>query len=169
MPGSIDWAHVKQVSDEVNGWPEWKKEGWNMIEVEGKVEDLLPCPNPECNSDSVDLMPISMGEYNWTVGCNECAMTGPQAFTNHQAHDKWNALPRQLVYSKHQGFVPAKYWRRLFGHAGIIVDVLNSNLGFYWTRDGFHRYYIPEDADFHRTEWAGPILEPREPEVKDAD
>lgn len=56
--------------------------------------ELKACPNPRCGSASVDLMTVTMGEYHWTVGCNECAMTGPQTFTNHQARDQWNALPR---------------------------------------------------------------------------
>lgn len=56
--------------------------------------ELKACPNPECNSDNVDLMSISMGECNWTVGCNECAMTGPQAFTTVQAATGWNQYLR---------------------------------------------------------------------------
>lgn len=53
------------------------------------TSDLLPCPNPDCQSAEVYV-----GQRCNYVVCRKCHMTGPTSSNDEEAVRKWNRLPR---------------------------------------------------------------------------
>lgn len=69
------------------------------------MTDLRECPNPECGSTHIEVIPSSWLAF---VQCGECGMEGPRHYEDEwceaEAIRLWNLLPRrsdvQVAYKR---------------------------------------------------------------------
>lgn len=111
---------------------------------------LLPCP--ACNREAVfiDEYMNSAGKVSiiWSVECKKCELVTGRYRTQKQAADAWNALPRALEWTNEPPKVPGWYWHRC--EEGVVT------MRRVWKGD-------IETPSKISQQWAGPMLEPREP------
>ena len=116
---------------------------------------LLPCP--ACGGKTALVKrPIYDSGGNsiptWCVNCERCGLsTGMYPHADIAAR-KWNALPREFVWTTEPPKVPGWYWCRHKSYPEYAV--VRKVWPEVWAEFG-----VPDGYD----QWAGPIPEPREP------
>ena len=103
---------------------------------------LLPCP--ACRASDVVLR-VDTRVYGFCPACGMCGPCAPKVDAEY-AIRQWNSIPRALEWTDEPPKVPGWYWWRNLSKP----QVVHSNN---------FKNRKPHPAD----EWAGPILEPREP------
>ena len=103
---------------------------------------LLPCP--ACRASDVVLR-VDTRVYGFWPACGMCGPCAPKVDAEY-AIRQWNSIPRALEWTDEPPKVPGWYWWRNLSKP----QVVHSNN---------FKNRKPHPAD----EWAGPILEPREP------
>lgn len=123
---------------------------------------LLPCP--ACNREAVfiDEYMDSAGKVSiiWSVGCKKCELLTGRYRTRKQAADAWNALPRALEWTNEPPKVPGWYWFKTAYKIHIVsVERDHRKVDDLYICVGSVGNWM---SNLHG-QWAGPILEPREP------
>lgn len=122
---------------------------------------MKPCPGYKCNNTYCCVRVIMQG-YAY-VYCHHCNCAGPYVYTTEgetiaelrsRAIAAWNALPRELVWTKEHPQAPGWYWvRSVCPDTGFASPAIA-----YHYNDG-----VGEVSQNYLHQWAGPIPEPLEP------
>lgn len=120
------------------------------------MDELKPCPNPECGSNDNHIV-SEESDYHFVACLNpDCVLWGPKGKTPEEAREKWNALPREPVWTKELNLNAVGFYLIKCGSGTALIRITDG------TYHGVEPFVTSGTVEYltrySQFEFAGPIF-----------